>query len=79
MLPRLRELGYTGGMTTVKDYVQQFRPPQRQKATSRYESRPGEQAQLDWGICEYVDEKGNSRKLPVFVCDGLGALPRDVH
>ena len=43
------------------------RPPRRQKATSRYETPPGEQAQLDWGICEYEDDKGNRRKLPVFV------------
>ncbi|WP_206919927.1 IS21 family transposase [Alicyclobacillus suci] len=67
MLQRLRAQGYAGGMTLVKDYVQQFRPPKRQKATSRYETKPGEQAQVDWGICEYIDERGVHRKLPVFV------------
>lgn len=67
MLARLRELGYTGGVSTLKNYVQRFRPPKRQRATLRYETPPGEQAQLDWGICEYVDERGQRRKLPVFV------------
>lgn len=67
MFPMLKERGYTGGMTVLKDYVQEFRPPHRQKATSRYETAPGQQAQLDWGICEYEDDKGVLRKLPVFV------------
>lgn len=51
MLPRLRNLGYTSGMTILKDYVQGFRPPKRQKATIRYETLPGQQAQIDWGCC----------------------------
>ncbi|WAH37504.1 hypothetical protein [Alicyclobacillus dauci] len=54
-------------MTTIKDYVQSFRPPKRQKATVRYETPPGEQAQVDWGICKYKDDNGRLRKLPVFV------------
>ncbi|GMA58493.1 transposase [Alicyclobacillus sacchari] len=64
---RLRTQGYSGGMTLIKDYVHPFRPPKRQKATPRYETKPGEQAQLDWGICEYIDEHGAHRKIPVFV------------
>ena len=67
MFRRLKEMGYPGGITLVKDYVQSFRPPKSQKATTRYETKPGEQAQIDWGICEYVDAQGISRKLPVFV------------
>jgi len=67
ILEKLRELGYTGGYTIVKDYVQLFRPPKKQRATVRYETKPGEQAQVDWGICEYINSYGERRKVPVFV------------
>jgi transposase len=64
---RIREQGYTGGKTLVKDYVQPLRPPRRTPAVQRYETKPGEQAQVDWGIADYVDENGIIHKVPVFV------------
>ncbi|KKC45812.1 integrase [Paenibacillus sp. D9] len=67
MLMRLKEKGYTGGATIIKDYVQQKRPPWQSKATVRYETLPGDQAQVDWGFCETVDANGRAHKLPVFV------------
>ncbi|MBH8605970.1 IS21 family transposase, partial [Thermoactinomyces sp. CICC 10522] len=63
----LREQGYQGGRTILKDYVKDFRPPKQLPAVQRYETRPGEQAQVDWGICEYVDPEGQVHKVPVFV------------
>ena len=54
----IRLQGYTGGKTLVKDYVKPFRPPRLIPAVQRYETKPGEQAQVDWGIGEYVDEHG---------------------
>lgn len=67
LLEKLQAKGYTGSRTTLKDYVKRFRPPRRPKAVMRYETRPGEQAQVDWGICSYVDPAGGERKLNVFV------------
>ena len=64
---RIRLQGYTGGKTLVKDYVKPFRPPRQIPAVQRYETKPGEQAQVDWGIGEYVDEQGVLHKVPVFV------------
>ncbi|MFY0543911.1 IS21 family transposase [Brevibacillus sp. H7] len=63
----LREKGYTGGRTILKDYVKDFRPPKQVPAVLRYETKPGEYAQVDWGLCDYVDQDGNVRKVPVFV------------
>lgn len=63
----LREKGYTGGRTILKDYVKDFRPPKQVPAVLRYETKPGEHAQVDWGLCEYADQDGNVRKVPVFV------------
>jgi transposase len=64
---RIQLQGYTGGKTLVKDYVKPFRPPRQIPAVQRYETKPGEQAQVDWGICEYIDEQGVLHKVPVFV------------
>jgi len=45
---RLREAGYAGGQTIVKDYVRQIRPPAT-KAFLTLAFAPGECAQVDWG------------------------------
>jgi len=67
MLSRLRKEGYQGGLTLIKDYVKAHRLPRHTKATVRYETKPGQQAQVDWGICTYTDVHGQERKSPVFV------------
>lgn len=67
LLRLLREQGYQGGRTTLKDYVKDFRPPKQAPAVPRYETKPGEYAQVDWGLCEYVDVTGQVHKIPVFV------------
>lgn len=63
----LQEKEYTGGRTILKDYVKDFRPPKQVPAVLRYEMKPGEYAQVDWGLCDYVDLDGTVRKVPVFV------------
>ena len=45
----IRELGYEGSYTIRKDYVHPRRRPRQPKATVRFETGPGEQAQVDWG------------------------------
>ncbi len=65
---RIKEEGYTGGRTILRDYVRQFRPPKQVHAVCRYETKPGQQAQVDWGEYTYIDEEtGEIRKLYVFV------------
>ncbi|ABB14982.1 IS21-like element ISChy4 family transposase [Carboxydothermus hydrogenoformans] len=65
---RIKEEGYTGGRTILRDYVRQFRPPKQVPAVCRYETKPGQQAQVDWGEYTYIDEEtGEIRKLYVFV------------
>ena len=67
LLDRLREAGYDGGISILKDYVHPFRPPKKLPAVRRYETAPGKQAQMDWGICHYTDNGGTAHKVPVFV------------
>ena len=62
----LVKLGYPGGRTILKDYLQELRPPRRE-VFLRIETLPGEQAQVDWGNCGTVEVEGRRRKLSVFV------------
>jgi len=66
ILEHIEKLGYDGKMTILKDYVAPFRPPKNVPAVRRYETLPGKQAQMDWGICQYTDLKGNIRKVSAF-------------
>lgn len=67
MLERLQKIGYTGGITILKEYVHCYRPAKSAPAVRRYETLPGKQAQMDWGISHTIDEQGTIHKLPVFV------------
>lgn len=67
LLEKLQAKGYTGSRTILKDYVKRFRPPRRPKAVMRYETEPGEQAQVDWGVFKYRDTHGRERKVNGFV------------
>lgn len=66
---RLAEQGYTGGISILKEYLKPLRPPRatNEIAVIRYETKPGQQAQMDWGICKYIDPKGRIRKIACFV------------
>jgi transposase len=67
LLERLREQGYDGGITILKEYVHEFRPAKSAPAVRRYETLPGKQAQMDWGIVHYIDEIGVIHKAPAFL------------
>jgi transposase len=68
MLRRLKEDGYGGSLSILKDYVKPLRPPaiKAGPAVKRYETEPGEQAQMDWGIMHYTDMQGKVSKLMCF-------------
>lgn len=67
MLERLRPLGYTGGITQLKDFVHPLRPRSAtRRPVQRYETKPGEQMQFDWGEFRY-EEGGVEHKLFGFV------------
>jgi len=59
--------GYPGGLTQVILYMQPFRPPRQEKATVRFETEPGQQAQVDWGSCGYIDVDDRQKTLYCFV------------
>lgn len=67
LLERIEAMGYDGSLTILKDYVHPFRPAKSAPAVQRYETEPGKQAQMDWGICQFEDTAGKIHHIPVFV------------
>ena len=68
---RLKEIGYAGGYTIVKDYVTLVRP-KRQPAFLTLSFDPGECGQMDWGEYGSVSVGSTRRRLSFFVmvlCD----------
>jgi transposase len=63
MLPRLLEMGYTGSLSVLKAFVHPLRPPPSGHApVQRFETKPAEQVQFDWGEFRYEHE-GVPRKV----------------
>lgn len=44
----IKDKGYSGGYTTVQNYIKLLKNEKTQKVTVRFETLPGEQAQVDW-------------------------------
>ena len=80
---RVSEQGYSGGLTTVKNYITAHANlvPAKRKLVSnqgsrgrRFYTEPGEAYQMDWGFVEVEDWKGRKYKLACFamVCHHCG-------
>ena len=63
---RLREEGYRGGISIVRDYVHRVRPPQRPVYLKLHFAR-GECAQVDWGAYGSIAIGNTRRRLSFFV------------
>jgi transposase len=66
ILQRLRQQGFDGGYSIVKDYVRRVRPG-RPGAFLKLAFAPGECAQVDWGSFGSVPVGQTSRRLSFFV------------
>lgn len=63
---RLKELGYAGGYSILKDHIRRIRP----KATEAFLTlrfAPGQCAQVDWGSAGTIEVDGIRRALSFFV------------
>ena len=63
---RLREEGFEGGFTILKDYVRKVRPVRRE-AFLKLSFAPGECAQLDWGEYGSIGVGSTRRRLSFFI------------
>src|SRR5205823_1261900 len=63
MVPRLLAMGYTGSLSVLKRFVHPLRPPMAgHYPVVRYETKPAEQVQFDWGEFKY-EQDGTPHKL----------------
>jgi transposase len=67
LLRELQERGYPGGITMVKAFVHPQRQRARPAATVRFETAPGEQAQVDFGHFLYLTPEGARHQVYAFV------------
>lgn len=63
----IETLGYEGGITILRDFVRPLKAEHVRRVTERFETRPGRQAQMDWGECGTIEQGGETKKLYVFV------------
>ena len=59
---RIDSMGYAGGITIIRDYLQKIRSTNKQ-AFIRFESAPGKQMQIDWGHFGSLAYGDTHRKL----------------
>jgi len=67
LLREIREQGYTGAATILKEFIRPIKSKKLKRLTERFETQPGRQAQVDWGECGLIQLQGVRRKLYVFV------------
>ena len=68
LLREIKEHGYAGGYTAVTDFLSEVRPAPVPPFEVRFETPPGEQAQVDFAQFEVIfgDEPGAVRKVWLF-------------
>jgi len=63
----IKTRGYTGSETRVRAWVHPLRKARSSQATVRFETEPGEQAQVDWGHFGTLQHQGRQKRLYAFV------------
>src|SRR5215469_9799445 len=64
---KLRPLGFNGGLSILKEYLQRVRMPrQAPRAYVRMEPAAGERYEIDWGHFGVLSYQGHARKLYAF-------------
>ena len=83
VLERLRQAGFEGGVTIVKEYIAAHKhliPAKRQAVAPqgnrgrRYATEPGEAFQVDWGFTDVLDSSGHIYRVACFavICHRCG-------
>jgi transposase len=68
LLYEIKERGYTGGYTILREFLQPLRQEAHTVAVRRFETPPGKQAQVDWGdLGDITQADGVRHKLNAFV------------
>lgn len=63
----IEAMGYTGKTTILREFMKPYREKSLAKASIRYETPPGKQAQVDWGEFTVEDANGKLKKVHGFL------------
>lgn len=63
ILNMIRDKGFDGEITIVRDYLRHLKGHREKQAFIRFESRPGQQMQIDWGHFGSLQYGDNARRL----------------
>ena len=68
LLREIKSMGYEGSYSTLKSFLRELRPPLHAPFSQRFETPPGEQAQVDFAEfkVQFTDEPGVIRKVWLF-------------
>lgn len=66
MLMEIREQGYVGGITILKEFMRDIKEQHVSRLVDRFETEPGRQSQMDWGECGTIVHHARRRKLHLF-------------
>jgi transposase len=65
LLEEVRRRGYPGGITLIREFLHPLRPAVP-LVTERFETQPGQQAQVDWSACGRIWHRDRLRSLSSF-------------
>ena len=60
-------MGYQGKMTVLKDFIRSVKGEHNRRAVMRFETLPGQQAQVDWGHFGKIEVNGKQKDLYCFL------------
>lgn len=64
----IKEKGFTGSYQTVTNFIKNYKQEEKKKATIRFETSPGLQAQVDWKEdFRIVNKNGEEFKINIFL------------
>jgi transposase len=64
---QLKTMGYTGGYDTVKNFIRPIKQQLARIAYIRFETMPGQQAQVDWADFQINEPDGKSSTVHLFI------------
>lgn len=67
LLDEVRGRGFTGSYSTLLRALRPLRAARLPLAVYRFETLPGQQAQVDWAFFGWIDEDGKRRRLAAFI------------
>lgn len=67
LLREIRDMGYTGGITILRQLVASIKDRHVRRLVDRFETEPGRQAQVDFGHCGTIRHHGRNRRLSLIV------------